>query len=133
MRLGHDCGQLLSLPELIGLLGACLVRDDPRTGARLLAGARAWQAERSIAAVSRSAQTAIADAETWLLTSSSAVSSDQLAAERQRGGSTPFGSMRRLYALDPGLRADCGPETGTGGTVIDLREQSPRRTADGNE
>ena len=133
VRLAHDCGQLLSLPEVIGLLGASLVRDDPRTGARLLAAARAWQAERSIAAVSRSAQTAVADAETWLLTTSSAVSSDQLAAERQRGASTPFGSMRRLYALDPGLRADGGPETGTDDTVIDLREQSSRRTADGKE
>lgn len=123
VRLGHDCGQLLSLPELVGLLGAALVDVDPAVGVRLLAAAGAWRADREIAWVSLSARAAVEAAESALL-NDPGLHADRLAAERRRGADTPFGSMRGLFLLDPELRDAAGAQvdlTAQPGDVIDLR------------
>jgi hypothetical protein len=127
VRLGHDCGQLLSLPELVALLGAALVDVDPAVGARLLAAAAAWRADREIAWVSGSARAVVEAAEAALM--NGMIPAERLLAERGRGAETPFGSMRGLFMLDPGLRAATGPDVATidvtsdqtEAVVIDLR------------
>jgi hypothetical protein len=107
VRLGHDCGQLLPLPEVVALLGGALVNDEPAVAARLLAAAESWRTTRSIA-IGRSARAVVAEAEAALekMVRSGRLTPEGLDAERRRGARTPFGSLRGLYMLDPGLRPD---------------------------
>ncbi|HST85746.1 MAG TPA: BTAD domain-containing putative transcriptional regulator [Kineosporiaceae bacterium] len=123
IRLGHDCGQLLPLPEVVALLGSVLVSDQPRVAARLLAAAEAWRAAHSIRAVPRLSRAIVAEAEAALAIAVGAgeLSVDQLEAERRRGAGTPFGSLRGLCLLDPGLRGTPELIDLTEPDVIDLR------------
>jgi predicted ATPase/DNA-binding SARP family transcriptional activator len=144
VRLGHDCGQLLSLPEVVALLGSALVQDEPAVAARLLAAAEAWREARSIAAVGRCARSVVAEAEVALAAAVGAgrLSLEQVAAERRRGARTPFGSLRGLIMLDPGIvpdprtldltgsqalaANDSATDPKAGGGVIDLRRVARR-------
>jgi predicted ATPase/DNA-binding SARP family transcriptional activator len=135
IRLGHDCGQLLPLPEVVTLLGGALVNDQPRVAARLLAAAETWRTVRSIAAVSRSARAVVAEAEAVLQAAIEAgeLTAEELDAERRRGAGTPFGSLRGLCMLDPGLRPNPGmvdlTSVDVASEVIDLR-RVPRTRGD---
>lgn len=106
VQMAHDCGQMLSLPETVGLLGAALLDDEPAVATRLLAASRAWRAVRGLSLVNGAAREVIEKAETELLLGASPL-------EQARGERVPFGSLRGLTMLDPGLRR--APR------VIDLR------------
>ena len=128
IRLGHDCGQLLPLPEALAVLGSALTAAQPAVAVRLLAAAEAWRNARSIA-IGRSARAVVAEAEAVLATAVQAgqLSRAQVEAERERGARTPFGSLRGLFLLDPGLRPrpkliDLTSSV-TPGAVIDLRSR----------
>jgi predicted ATPase/DNA-binding SARP family transcriptional activator len=123
IRLGHDCGQLLALPEAVALLGGALVTDQPRVAARLLAAAEAWRAAHSIRAVPRSSRAIVAEAELALAVAVGAgeLRIEELEADRRRGVGTPFGSLRGLGLLDPGLRGTTEPVDPREPDVIDLR------------
>ena len=136
VRLGQGCGHLLSLPEVVALLGSALVPDEPAAAARLLAAAQAWRVERSIA-VGRSARAVVAETEAALAAAvgSGQLSVEQIEAERRQGARTPFGSRCGLFLLDPGLRAEqrrfdltsaTGDSVATGDPVIDLRRFAQR-------
>jgi predicted ATPase/DNA-binding SARP family transcriptional activator len=132
IRLGHDCGQLLPLPEVVAVLGSALMAEQPAVAVRLLAAAEAWRTARSIA-IGRSARAVVAEAEAVLAEAVRAghLSQEQVEAETERGARTPFGSLRGLFMLDPGLRprpelVDLTTPPATD-SVIDLRGQVRQR------
>jgi hypothetical protein len=93
--------------------------------ARLLAAAEAWRASPSIRAVPRLSRDIVAEAEVALAAAVRAgeLSIEELEADRRRGTGTPFGSLRGLCLLDPGLRAE--PVDPSEPDVIDLRSLGP--------
>jgi tetratricopeptide (TPR) repeat protein len=99
VRLGHDCGQLLTLADTVSLLGAALVSaGDVEAGARLLGAGRAWRSTRGLQVVGRLQRGAIEDAEARL---AALMPADRLEVELRRGERTPFASLKALQALAP--------------------------------
>jgi tetratricopeptide (TPR) repeat protein len=129
IQLAHDCGQLLSLPAVAGVLGAALLEQDAAVATRLLAAGRAWREDRSIALVGRSVRSVVVKAEA-ALAAGAGPAGRQADTERSRGERTPFGSLRGLTMLDPALRRPAHPVPGEAvvrdaldheAEVIDLR------------
>jgi predicted ATPase/DNA-binding SARP family transcriptional activator len=137
IRLAHDCGQVLSLPEVVAMLAAAMASSDPAAAIRLTAASRAWRSQRSIVIAGRWTRDRLERAEAEL--AACGLPAAAVEVERDRGARTPFGSLRGLSMLDPGLRA-AGPAPlpraapGDGRlprpaparTVIDLRAQAGR-------
>jgi hypothetical protein len=89
----HGAGQLMTLPDAVAVLGLALMdTGESVAGAQLLATASAWWRQRSIAPAGR-----------WLRAQAQRAEPGLSEADRDRGERTPFGSMRGLAALDPGL------------------------------
>jgi predicted ATPase/DNA-binding SARP family transcriptional activator len=101
----HAAGQLMTLPDAVAALGLALLdTGESVAGTRLLATASAWRRQRSIAPAGR-----------WLRAQLERAEPGLPEADRQRGERTPFGSMRGLTAVDPGLVTQ----------VLDLRGLDP--------
>jgi hypothetical protein len=97
----HGAGQLMTLPDAVAALGLALLdTGESVAGTRLLATASAWRRQRSIAPAGR-----------WLRAQVERAEPGLPKADRERAERTPFGSMRSLTALDPGLATQ----------VLDLR------------
>jgi predicted ATPase len=89
----HGAGQLMTLPDAVAALGLALLdTGESVAGTRLLAIASAWRRQRSIAPAGR-----------WLRAQVERAEPGLPKVDRERGERTPFGSMRGLTAVDPGL------------------------------
>lgn len=118
LRLGHDCGQLLTMADTVSLLGAALVgAGDVDAGARLLGAGDAWRAARGLRVVGRLPKRAIDDAGAVL---AAAMPAERLDVQLRRGGRAPFGSLGALQELVPAV-------VELRGVVIDLDSTAPSR------
>jgi predicted ATPase/DNA-binding SARP family transcriptional activator len=102
IRLAHECGRLISLPEMVGLLAMVQAQDDPVVAVRLFAATHAWRRTRSITPVGRYLRSVVDRAELELV-QRAPLPAQVSTVEQGRGAHTPFGSLRGLTRLDPGL------------------------------
>ncbi len=114
LRVTRQVSLLVSLPGLVSLLGAALVRTgDLLAGARILAAGRAWRAARGMAVLYTLAAALVDAAEAEV---DRRLAPDALRAATAAGEAAPFGSLDAVEAL---ARA----------TVVDIRQAGTRRAS----
>jgi predicted ATPase/DNA-binding SARP family transcriptional activator len=95
IRFTHSAGQLLTLPDIVSLLGVALLQTGQAgAAARMLTAGQSWREVRGLAVVGRLAQREIARATVEL---AALPMTEEIRAERARGAAAQFG---RIEALD---------------------------------
>jgi predicted ATPase/DNA-binding SARP family transcriptional activator len=110
IRFTHSTGQLLTLPDLVSLLGAALLQTgQPAMAARMLMAGESWREVRGLAVVGRLARQQISQATAEL---GALPLTEEIRAERARGAAAPFGWIEPLELP----------------TTVDIRDREPQPT-----